>query len=226
VLGANDRLAAELRTRFRKNGTLCLNIIGSPGSGKTSLLERTLSRIPEGVRAAVLTGDIETDHDATRLAPFGFPVKQITTGGACHLDARMVSTALEAWGDDHPDLLFVENVGNLVCPSSFDLGESVKVVVASVTEGDDKPLKYPGTFLKAGFVVLNKLDLLSHVVFDVDRFREGVERVNPEVAIAGMSCSSGQGVDNWLGWIGGRLEEERRRHATPTAPAENPSSEG
>ncbi|MGQ0719992.1 MAG: hydrogenase nickel incorporation protein HypB [Candidatus Eiseniibacteriota bacterium] len=209
VLEENDKIAAELRGRHRESGTMCVNLIGSPGSGKTALLERTLARIPGGVRAAVLTGDIETENDAKRLEPFGFPVRQITTGGACHLDARMVSEALQAWGDEHPDLLFIENVGNLVCPSSFDLGEAAKVVVTSVTEGDDKPSKYPATFLKAGFVVLNKLDLLPHVPFDVDHFRENVERVRPEMPIAGMSCTTGHGIENWMRWLLERLEAAR-----------------
>jgi hydrogenase nickel incorporation protein HypB len=219
VLGENDRIAGELRGRFRNHGTLCLNLIGSPGSGKTSLLEHTLARIPQGVRAAVLTGDIETERDATRLAPFGFPVKQITTGGACHLDARMVSTALEAWGDEQPDVLFIENVGNLVCPATFDLGETMKVAVTSVTEGDDKPLKYPGTFLKVGFVVLNKLDLLPHVAFDVDNFRENVESVQPEMGIVGASCTTGQGIDNWMRWVLERLEVVRAEKQAPSASA-------
>lgn len=209
VLEENDKIAAELRSRHREKGTLCLNLMGSPGSGKTSLLERTLARMPSGMRAAVLTGDIETENDAKRLVPYGFPVRQITTGGACHLDARMVSDALEAWDDVRPDVLFIENVGNLVCPASFDLGESSRVVVMSVTEGDDKPLKYPATFLKSDFVVLSKLDLLPHVAFDVDRFRENVERVRPEMPIAGTSCATGVGIENWLHWVLELLESVR-----------------
>ena len=145
VLNENDRLAADLRQGFLQHGTRCVNLISSPGSGKTMLLERTLASFERGRRVAVLTGDIQTDNDAQRLARYGFPVRQITTGGACHLDARMVVNALAEWQPDAIDLLLIENVGNLVCPSSYDLGEEARVVVLSVTEGEDKPLKYPAT---------------------------------------------------------------------------------
>src|SRR6202142_1672906 len=159
VLNENDRIAAALRERFQRNGTFCLNLISSPGSGKTSLLERTLAGFDAARRVAVLTGDIQTDNDARRLAKYGFPVRQITTGGACHLDARMVERALDGWALDSLDYLFIENVGNLVCPSSYDLGENNKIVILSTTEGEDKPLKYPATFSRAGLVILNKIDL-------------------------------------------------------------------
>jgi hydrogenase nickel incorporation protein HypB len=148
VLSENDRLAAELRGEFTRHGIFCLNLIGSPGSGKTALLERTLASFPPDKRVAVLTGDIRTDADARRLARYGFPVRQITTAGACHLDAKMVVRALEGWDLASLDLLFIENVGNLVCPTSYDLGEAAKVVLLSVPEGEEKPLKYPGIFFK------------------------------------------------------------------------------
>lgn len=147
VLSENERIAAELRARFADHNVLCLNLISSPGSGKTSLLERTLESFDRSERVAVLTGDIQTENDAKRLARFGFPVKQITTGGTCHLDARMIERALLDWRLEEIDLLLIENVGNLVCPASYDLGESAKLVVLSVTEGEDKPLKYPSIFL-------------------------------------------------------------------------------
>ena len=146
VLSENDRIAAELREIYERNGTLCVNFISSPGSGKTALLERTLAGLDKSRRVAVLTGDIQTDNDARRLAHYGFPVRQISTGGTCHLDARMVQRGLEGWPLESLEILFVENVGNLVCPTSYDLGEKVRVVVLSVTEGEDKPLKYPTIF--------------------------------------------------------------------------------
>jgi len=158
VLSENDRLAAALRERFAEHNILCLNLISSPGSGKTSLLERTLENFDSGERVAVLTGDIQTENDAKRLARSGFPVKQITTGGTCHLDAAMIDRALQDWHLEDIDLLLIENVGNLVCPSSYDLGEAAKVVVLSVTEGEDKPLKYPSIFFKSQLLVLNKID--------------------------------------------------------------------
>src|SRR5262244_1543965 len=181
VLSENDRLAAELRERFREYGVLCLNLISSPGSGKTSLLERTFEAWPRGERLAVLTGDIQTENDATRLKRFGFPVKQITTGGTCHLDARMIDRHLADWPLQEIDLLFIENVGNLVCPSSYDLGEAAKIVLLSVTEGEDKPLKYPSIFHRASLMLLTKTDLLPHVEFDPKLALENARKVHPEI---------------------------------------------
>lgn len=205
VLNENDRIAAELRGAFERHGILCLNLISSPGSGKTALLERTLANYPPGARVAVLTGDIQTDNDAKRLARFGFPVQQITTGGACHLDARMVVRALAEWRLEDFDLLFLENVGNLVCPTSYDLGEEARVVLMSVPEGEDKPLKYPATFFHADLVVINKIDLLPYVPFDLGQARENIRRVQPEAEILEVSCTSGAGLDQWRAWL------ERRR---------------
>jgi hydrogenase nickel incorporation protein HypB len=209
VLSENDRIAARLRENFRAHGILCLNLISSPGSGKTSLLERTLERFPKGTRAAVLTGDIQTDNDARRLARFGFPARQITTAGACHLDARMVERALADWTLADLDLLFVENVGNLVCPSSYDLGESAKVVLLSVAEGEDKPLKYPSIFVKSELLVLNKIDLLPYVPFDPGRAREFARSIHPGIEILEVSCTTGVGLEEWVQWI-----ERRRELAT------------
>src|SRR5215470_13365439 len=165
ILNENDRLAAALRERFAGRGVRVINLISSPGSGKTALLERTLASFDPGRSVAVLTGDIQTDNDARRLARYEFPVRQITTAGACHLDARMIEKALADWNLDDIDVLLVENVGNLVCPTSYDLGEEAKIVLLSVTEGDDKPLKYPGIFFKADLMLLSKLDLLPFVPF-------------------------------------------------------------
>lgn len=209
VLSENDRIAADLRARFRRHGILCLNLISSPGAGKTTLLERTLEGFAPGERVAVLTGDIQTDNDAARLACFGFPVRQITTGGACHLDARMVERALADWRLDGLDLLLIENVGNLVCPASYDLGETAKIVVLSVTEGDDKPLKYPAIFHKAELLVLNKIDLLPYVPFNGVQARESTRRVHPGMEILEISCTSGVGLEAWQQWLAQRRQRMR-----------------
>jgi len=210
ILSENDRIATELRERFRKNGTLCLNLISAPGSGQTSLLEKTLGTISHNERVAVLTGDIQTENDATRLKGFGFPVKQITTGGTCHLDARMVERHLADWQLQDIDLLFIENVGNLVCPSSYDLGEAAKIVLLSVTEGEDKPLKYPSIFFKSELLVVTKTDLLPYVPFDVAAAEANARRVHPAMEIVRVSCTTGNGLSGWLTW----LEQRKRAQAT------------
>jgi hydrogenase nickel incorporation protein HypB len=210
VLNENGRIAAELRARFSEHGILCLNLVSSPGAGKTSLLERTLEAFPSGRRLAVLTGDIQTDNDAVRLARFGFPVRQITTGGTCHLDARMVEKALAEWRLEDLDLLLVENVGNLVCPSSYDLGEAAKIVVLSVAEGEDKPLKYPSMFFKSELLILNKTDLLPYVPFSMAKARENAQRVHPGIEIIEVSCLSGEGLPKWQDWLESRLESRRK----------------
>jgi hydrogenase nickel incorporation protein HypB len=207
VLSENDRLAATLRERFREHGVFCVNLISSPGSGKTTLLECTLEALPRGSRVAVLTGDIQTENDAARLRRFGFPVKQITTGGTCHLDARMIERHLADWNLDDLDILFIENVGNLVCPSSYDLGEAAKIVVLSVTEGEDKPLKYPSIFFKSELMVLSKIDLLPHVPFDAHLAEENARRVHPEMEIVRVSCMTRIGLAGWLSWL------EQKRNA-------------
>ena len=214
VLNENDRIAAQLRARFAEHGILCLNFVSSPGAGKTTLLERTLEGFPPTERVAVLAGDVQTDNDARRLARFGFPVKQITTGGACHLDARMVERALAEWRLDELDLLFIENVGNLVCPASYDLGEAAKVVILSVTEGDDKPLKYPAIFFRAELLVLSKTDLLPHVPFNVASARESALRVHPGMEILELSSLTAVGLEGWRRWL-----EERRRAVRAATPA-------
>jgi hydrogenase nickel incorporation protein HypB len=206
VLSENDRIAARLREALVDSGTLAVNLISSPGSGKTTLLERTLQMLPAGTRAAVLTGDIQTDNDARRLARYGYPVKQITTAGACHLDARMVE---KHWFDTPLDLLLIENVGNLVCPTSYDLGEDAKVVVLSVTEGEDKPLKYPGIFRKAELMILNKVDLLPYVPFDPRLALENARKIHPDIEIVETSCTTGAGLDKWLGWLVGRAKSKK-----------------
>jgi hydrogenase nickel incorporation protein HypB len=206
VLSENDRIAVQLRGRFAQEGVLCLNLISSPGSGKTTLLESTLETFSANQRVAVLTGDIQTENDAARLRRFGFPVRQITTGGTCHLDARMVERALAEWRPGAFDLLFIENVGNLVCPASYDLGEAAKIVVLSVTEGEDKPLKYPAIFLKSKLLVLSKTDLLPYVPFNIAAAEDNARRINPAIEIVELSCLTGGGLDSWQHWIA-----ERRR---------------
>ena len=201
VLNENQRLAADLRERFADAGVFVLNLISSPGSGKTSLLERTLESLTAEARVAVLTGDIQTENDARRLARAGFPVQQITTGGTCHLDARMITRALEKWDLADLDVLFIENVGNLVCPSSYDLGEHAKVVLLSVTEGEDKPLKYPSIFAKAEVCVLNKMDLLPYVRFDLRQAMSNIDAAHHGITVIETCCNSVDGVHDWVDWV-------------------------
>jgi len=209
VLSENDRIAANLREEFHQRGILCLNFISSPGSGKTSLLECTLAGFHPATRVGVLTGDIQTDNDARRLARYGFPVQQITTAGCCHLDARMIEKSLKLWNLDELDLLLIENVGNLVCPASYNLGEHAKVVVLSVTEGEDKPLKYPATFHKARAVILNKIDLLPYVPFNLDLARQNIRAMNPDAAIIETSCTATKGLSDWREWLENAQAEVR-----------------
>jgi hydrogenase nickel incorporation protein HypB len=201
VLSENDKLAAELRARFHEHGILCLNIISSPGSGKTSLLERTLESLPRETRVAVLTGDIQTENDANRLKRAGFPVKQITTGGTCHLDARMIDKHLADWRLDDIDLLLIENVGNLVCPSSYDLGEKIRVVLLSVTEGEDKPLKYPTMFNSADAAVITKMDIAEPCGFDRELALRNINEIRPGIRIFETSAKTGAGLQEWLAYL-------------------------
>lgn len=209
VLSENDAIAARLRDVLTRTGTLCLNFIGAPGAGKTAFLERTLERLPRHTRAAVLTGDIQTDNDAIRLQRYGYPVRQITTAGACHLDARMIDKHLDGWLKHGLELLLIENVGNLVCPTSYDLGEDGKVVVMSVTEGEDKPLKYPGIFRKSELMILNKIDLLPYVPFDPDLACANARQINPHIEMIRTSCTTGAGFDHWLEWLAARAKRKQ-----------------
>lgn len=213
VLNENDRIAGELRARFAEHGILCLNLVSSPGAGKTSLLERTLEAFAPTQRVAVLTGDIQTDNDAVRLSRFGFPARQITTGGTCHLDARMIEKAIADWNLADLDVLLIENVGNLVCPSSYDLGEAAKIVVLSVTEGEDKPLKYPAVFFRSALLILNKIDLLPYVPFSMVKARENAQKVHPGMEIIEVSCVTGEGLPKWKDWIESRIATSLRTMA-------------
>lgn len=201
VLAKNNRLASFNRALFKEKGILVLNLVSSPGSGKTSLLERTLKDLSGRYRCAVIEGDQQTDNDARRIAATGVPVRQINTGAGCHLDAHMVMHATEAFDLDNLDILFIENVGNLVCPAAFDLGEAHKVVVLSVTEGEDKPLKYPQMFHNSGLMLLNKVDLLPHLSFDLAQCREYAGRVSHNLSILEVSATTGQGLDAWYAWL-------------------------
>jgi len=207
VLNENARVAAELRERFREHQVLVVNLISSPGSGKTTLLEKTLEALPKDTRVAVLTGDLQTENDADRLKRYSFPVKQIVTGGTCHLDARMIEKHIADWSLPELDVLIVENVGNLVCPSSYDLGESAKIVLLSVTEGEDKPLKYPSIFSKSELMVLTKTDLLPYVPFNADAAIANARRVHPAMEVVRVSCLAGNGLREWMTW----LEQRRER---------------
>lgn len=204
ILAKNNLLARGNRSLFREKGIFTLNLVSSPGSGKTTLLERTLRDLRESSRCAVIEGDQQTSNDADRIAATGVPVRQINTGAGCHLDAHMVSHALEHFDLDALDLLFVENVGNLVCPAAFDLGEDHKVVVLSVTEGEDKPLKYPQMFHNSTVMLLNKIDLLPHLDFNVAKCLEMARRVNPGIVVFQLSARTGEGMAEWYGWLKNR----------------------
>jgi hydrogenase nickel incorporation protein HypB len=206
-LNENQRIAMSLRSRFEEHRVLCINLISSPGSGKTTLLEQTLARFRPEEKVAVLTGDLQTENDAKRLVRYGFPVQQITTGGVCHLDATMIERAIASWSLAQIDLLFIENVGNLVCPSSYDLGEAAKIVLLSVTEGEDKPPKYPSIFAKSELLVLTKIDLLPYVSFSMDQVRANARLVHPGMEILEVSSRTGEGLDQWLSWITQRRQQ-------------------
>jgi hydrogenase nickel incorporation protein HypB len=210
VLDANDTLARANRDLFDRAGTYTINMMSSPGAGKTALLERTLERLRGKLRLGVLEGDVQTTLDADRLARFHIPLVQVNTdpgfGGECHLDANMVRSGLGELPLDDIDVLIIENVGNLVCPAEFRVGEDVRVMVYSVTEGEEKPLKYPLMFRSADLVLVNKVDLLEHLDFDLEQFLGNLDAVNPGVRTVLTSARTGQGVDEWCDWLGQRLE--------------------
>ncbi|MGC8782191.1 MAG: hydrogenase nickel incorporation protein HypB [Anaerolineae bacterium] len=201
ILSANDQVAQENRAAFRAAHTFVLNLMSSPGAGKTSLILATIARLPAGVRPGVIEGDLASSLDAEKVAAAGVPVVQINTGGNCHLDAPMVRSALAELPLAEIDLLFIENVGNLVCPAEFDLGADRAIVVASTPEGHDKPYKYPGMFAAADAVVLNKADVMAAFDFDLDYFRRGVAMVNERAPVFAVSCRTGEGLDAWVEWL-------------------------
>ncbi len=201
ILEANDRIAGENRKIFKESGIYVLNLMSAPGAGKTTLLETTIRALKGRKRIGVIEGDIETDRDAQRIASHGVPVVQINTKGACHLDANMIREAITGFPLEEIDLLFVENVGNLVCPAEFDVGENEKVMILSVTEGDDKPLKYPLMFQESAALLLNKTDLLPYIDCSMDRIRDDVAKLNPKIKIFETSCRTGEGLDGWYDWL-------------------------
>ena len=201
VLKQNDLVAGELRRRFLDAGVFVVSLVSSPGSGKTAFLEKTLTLLSRNCRVAALVGDLATDNDAARLARAQVPVKQITTGTLCHLEAAMVQSALEEWKLSQLDFLFVENVGNLVCPSSYDLGESLRLVLLSVTEGEDKPLKYPTIFHTADVAIVTKMDLAEAVEFDSAAVHSNIQRVRPGMDVMSVSSKNGLGMDQWIEFL-------------------------
>jgi hydrogenase nickel incorporation protein HypB len=212
VLKQNDTVARALRSRFQEAGVFVVSLVSSPGSGKTAFLEKTLTTLARRYRIATLVGDLATDNDAQRLARSQVPVRQITTGTVCHLEAEMVRTALDGWNEHDLDFLFIENVGNLVCPATFDLGEDLRLVLFSVTEGEDKPLKYPTIFNTADICVITKMDLAAAVEFDRERAHQNIQSVRPGMQILEVSSKTGQGMEQWLGFL-----EARRSDARPAA---------
>ena len=205
VLERNDSVAAQNRRTFDAHGVRVFNVVSSPGAGKTTLLERTIERLAGSVRMAVVEGDVQTDLDARRVARYGVPVVQIVTNGGCHLEAKLVQDAIEALDLRTIELLVIENVGNLVCPANYDLGEARKVVVLSTTEGDDKPLKYPAMFRNAAVLVINKTDLLPYVNCDVGVMRRHALQINPDLRVFEVSCTSGAGLTEWCDWVAGEV---------------------
>lgn len=209
ITKANDQIAGLNRDLLDRHGIVGLNLLASPGAGKTSLVEQTLARLRGRLRVGVIEGDLATSIDAERAAAAGAQAVQINTGGACHLDAVMVGSALAELPLAELDVLIVENVGNLICPASFALGTHHNVLVASTPEGDDKPYKYPSMYSRVEALVVNKIDLLPHLDFDMERFRRGVETLNPGVVTFPVSCRTGEGVDAWVAWIGAMAREKR-----------------
>ncbi len=212
ILGANERLAADNRRILDETGVFALNLMASPGAGKTSLIEKTLEGLGDQFRVAVIDGDIATSIDADRAAAAGALAVQINTGGECHLDAVMLRNALETIDLDEIELLIVENVGNLICPANFKLGTHISILVASVPEGDDKPYKYPGMYQDVDALVINKIDLLPYVEFNLDYFKRGVEILNPGLVSFPLSCRTGEGLDAWLTWITNLAKRARKSY--------------
>lgn len=208
ILSANDQIAAEIREKFRSHNLFSINMMSSPGSGKTTLIERTLEKLRDSISIGVIVGDVQTERDAQRIARFKIPVKQIITRGGCHLNAQMVKNALPHFEIDNLDLMIIENVGNLVCPSNYDLGEDLKVTLISTTEGDDKPLKYPPMFRVSSVFLINKIDLLPYTDFGLEQCQKYALSINPKLKLFVTSCTTGKGLDEWCKWL---QEEAYRR---------------
>ena len=209
ILGENDRIAATVHERLAARGVFVLNLLGSPGSGKTTLLEKTMAALKDEMKMAVIEGDLFTSKDADRIARCGVPVIQINTSGGCHLDAPMVEKALADLPAEGLDLLVIENVGNLVCPAEFSLGEDAKAVVLSVTEGNDKPMKYPLIFKESALTILNKIDLVPYTDFDVAAAARDIGTIHPGAAVLPLSARTGEGMAAWLDWLREKVRERR-----------------
>jgi hydrogenase nickel incorporation protein HypB len=201
ILGANERVAGENRRLFKDSGVFVINVMSSPGAGKTTLLEKTLAALKDEMKIGVIEGDVATTADAERIEKMGVPVVQINTGSMCHLDGSMVKSALDEFDLPALDLLIVENVGNLVCPAEFNVGEDCKVMLLSVAEGDDKPLKYPLMFHESSALVINKTDLIPYTNFDIEKAKRDSLSINPRLKIFPLSCRTGEGLDGWYGWL-------------------------
>lgn len=211
ILGANEQIAERNRQLLDSNNVFAVNLMSSPGAGKTSLIMSTIKALKEKVRIAVIEGDVASSIDADKINPMGIPVIQINTAGGCHLDATMVKKALDALPLDDIDLIFIENVGNLICPNAFALGEDRRVMIASLPEGDDKPYKYPAMFADTDVVLLNKTDLQPYLDFDPEAFRKVVTGLNPDVIIFPLSCKTGDGTTEWFGWLESAVKEKKNR---------------
>jgi len=207
VLEANQRIADENRRLFEEAGVLAINLLSGPGAGKTSLLEKTIDGLKDRYRFGVIEGDIQSTRDAEKIASTGVPVVQINTGGACHLDGNMIREAFEQLDLGSLDILVVENVGNLVCPAEFDVGEDFKVMLLSLPEGDDKPLKYPLIFHESSLLLINKIDLLPHLECDVEKIRNESLKLNPRLGILEISCKTGEGLQPWFDWLTSRVKK-------------------
>jgi len=201
ILEANDRIAQENRAIFDQKGLTVFNLMSSPGAGKTSLLEKTIDALKDQVKLGVIEGDIQSSQDAERIAQKGIPVVQINTGGACHLDGNMIRDTFKEFNFDDLDLLVVENVGNLVCPAEFKVGEDFKAMILSVTEGEDKPTKYPLMFHESKVLIINKIDLLPYLAVSLETIEKEALKVNPHLTIFEVSCKTGQGLDAWYDWL-------------------------
>jgi hydrogenase nickel incorporation protein HypB len=210
ILQANDRLAAANRQRFDELGLFAINLMSSPGAGKTSLLERTVDGLAGRLRMAVIEGDLQTSNDAERIQKKGVQAVQINTDGGCHLDGNMVQIAMDSLDLKDLDLLVIENVGNLVCPAEFNLGEHEKVTILSVTEGDDKPIKYPLMFQISSVLIVNKIDLLPYIDCDMQKIRDYARQLNPNQNILEVSCRTGEGLESWLSWLEAKVGEKRK----------------
>lgn len=211
ILEANDAIAEQNRKKFDESNVVVFNLIGSPGAGKTSVIEVAIKKLKEKYRIGVIEGDIETSRDAERIAKLGVETIQINTQGGCHLDANMIASALRGFPYQSLDLLFIENVGNLVCPADYALGEDAKIVVISVPEGDDKPAKYPVIFRNASLMLLNKMDLVPHCNFDVEAMKKDALNVNPDLEVIGISCTTGEGAEEWAAWLTERIQQRKSR---------------